>query len=406
MRNINYKDEQKIKFCLFCGSILLMISFYYIKNMSCGQRAVNVGIIGCGQRAWGYVKRFDALEHLHLVAVCDTDGNRSRFFASEVDRIYKLKVKSYTDTQSLIDNEDVDIMFICTPDHSHLHVFKQICNDIKNIVIEKPMCISMNECKELDCIKQEQKVNVFVPFVLRFSNIFRRMNELLPKIGNITRFDYKLDLNNKHSASYYRRWHRKRKNCGSFLLTKGCHDIDVILWMNGAGFNDVKMMGNVRVFNPRNRTQCSSCDDDCKFRFAGGYVFMTDKDIEDCHRFDACIFNNDHDIMDHFSCMVNYNDYICTYSSTMYQENGNRQILINGTKGYISCDYMASTVTLKVGNKAKEVFVIESKSSTGHKGCDQAFLENMLKAFRKNEDLFYQESLSCIRLCELLEESR
>ena len=366
---------------------------------------IHVGIVGCGQRAWGYAKRIKHVDRLLISGVCDIDMNRCKFFARKVkDLCTQTTISIYTNAKEMAESKTCDIIFICVPDNLHLTVFEQVCKFVKNVVIEKPLCITWQQVEQLDKLKKRNNVNVFVPFVLRFSTVFRYLSELLPRIGEIKRFDYNLDMEWDHSVSYFRRWHRRKENSGGLLISKGCHDIDVILWLNGSKYNQCDMFGSVHSFSPKNQNRCSTCEEKCGFRFLGKYVLMTDSDIEDCHKFDNCVLVNDHDIVDHYTCIIKYDNYVCTYSACMYQEKGNRQLLINGTNGYISCDYSLDRIILKEFGKDREVFEVPISTRTGHKGADVHFLASMIDAYTENKDLLYQESLDCMRLCFILQD--
>ena len=252
---------------------------------------MNILIIGTGQRANGYIKNILSmkLDNIHFY-IHDIDEKRSRFFKKKLDE--RTKTESFIIKNIRDITTSIDLVFICTPDNTHYKIFKLISTLCKNIVLEKPMCLTLNECNNIIKLKNENNLNIFIPFVLRYSNFFKKIKELINTIGEITHFYYKTSLDFKHTASYYRRWHRKRENSGGLLLTKGCHDIDMIHFLLSIGYNEKYSFGNIKTFEKTNMMgdNCSKCQYKCDYRFNNGYVFMTDSDTNNPINFDKCIF--------------------------------------------------------------------------------------------------------------------
>lgn len=363
---------------------------------------MNIGFIGTGQRSWGYVKYINKMNNQKIIisGVFDTCPKRSQHFCSFAKKKFNINVINHKSIESLL-SSGINIVFICTPDFTHLQVALKCINSNINMILEKPICISKKEYDILD--KSKGNVKIFVPFVLRFLEFFSKIKELIPKIGNITRFDMKLDLSYSHSASYHRRWHKNTDNCGSFLLTKCCHDIDILLWLNGNKYNKICSFGNKKKFKEKFMGNCSNCDKDCKFRFDGKYVFMTGNDIK---QFDQCIFDNKHDIVDHQTCMIDYGTYVATYSVCMYQNKGNRTICINGDNGFIKADYNLDKIIIQIGSEKPVEYIINT-STSGHKGSDIKFLEKIQEMYVSGniDDILYDEAITCIDLCINLDES-
>ena len=371
---------------------------------------LKVSFIGSGQRSFGYIKVIQKFftKEISVICIYDIDSQRVKDFSKKVKNVLKLNIIPYYGEISkfFIANTDTDVIFICTPDNTHVDIVEKCVthSNIKNIVLEKPTHISREQGIKLDSLVSKNNLNIFVPFVLRFSPFFQKIKELLPMIGAITRFDYKLDLSIPHSTSYYRRWHRHKEKCGSFLITKCCHDIDIVTWLNGDKESDSLAFANVRTFDKKDMGNCSSCDLDCRYRFDKNkaYVFMTDVDIEDPINFDRCIYNNDHDIYDHFTCMLNYKTYIATYSVIMFQEKGGRSILINGMDGKIEGCFRTNKIYLKLNGKhIKEIDMGTLISNSGHNGSDTHFIEEIVKNVGNNvnDHILYEESKKCIAKC-------
>lgn len=364
-----------------------------------------IGIIGTGQRAWGYIKYINkSTSQIKVKSVWDVDCKRSTFFKNKSMKCYNINMTVSDSFDVMVSDKEIDVIFVCTPDNTHIDIFKKCVVNNKHILLEKPICTTL---KQLECLETTQRVtNVFVPFVLRFVPVYKKVKELIPLLGKITLFDMKLFLNYSHSASYYRRWHRLVKNSGGFLLTKCCHDIDVLLWMNGSDYLSCVSMGNKKVWTEKPRGNCRNCDQkDCKFRFDGKYLFRTDCDIEDYGNLDRCIYDNDHDIKDHQTCMFDYGEYNAIFSVTMYNNKSNRELEIRGEHGSLTMDYRTSTVRLYMNGVDEEVFECEIGKTIGHKGSDVIFIDSINDMIVSGDvsDILFREAVQCTKTCMELE---
>jgi predicted dehydrogenase len=367
---------------------------------------MNISFIGTGQRTWGYIKNI-CKNHLNvnISKIYDIDHSRAISMKNKAEINFDIQIQAVDNLIDLLNDKNTHIIALCTPDNTHFTLTQTLLKHNKHIILEKPICITQQELKLLTNIKRKTKL--FIPFVLRFLPLYIKVKELLPLIGNITLFDMKLLLNYSHSASYYRRWHKSTSNCGSFLLTKCCHDIDILLWLNGYNYKNLQSFGNVKIFTQQSFQNCSKCDIDCKFRFDKGYVFMTEKDIENPQNFDKCIYNNTHNIVDHQSCLFDYNTYNAIFSVCMYNEKSNRTLEIRGENGYILADYSKNIVNIKINNTPPKSYNCDSKIKTGHKGSDILFLQNIISMFQQNniEDILFTEAIKCTQTCLDLDKS-
>lgn len=114
---------------------------------------INVGLIGANNMGWQDAKSFMKIPEVNLVAVCDVDQNVIDKRVAEVSEA-GLKVKTYTDYRKLLDNKDIDVVIIGTPDHWHCLQMVDACAAGKEVYVEKPVGNSIAEC---DVMVQAQK---------------------------------------------------------------------------------------------------------------------------------------------------------------------------------------------------------------------------------------------------------
>ncbi len=93
------------------------------------------GNIGVGGRGSGFLRPGAT------VAICDVDENRLAKAAERVGGNPKL----YKDYRDLLDQKDLDGVFITTPDHWHALMTVHACEAGKDVYVEKPACKTIEE---------------------------------------------------------------------------------------------------------------------------------------------------------------------------------------------------------------------------------------------------------------------
>lgn len=249
------------------------------------------GIIGCGHRATAYVR----LLTNSITVLCDLDKKRlssfkDKYFKDNNSIILTSSINKYID--------EIDFFFICVPDYLHYPFVKKLLQANKNFCVEKPIAITKLEVIKINRLLQLSTSKVYVPFVLRYTSFFLCLKKLI-KNEKVLSINLQLMLNKSHSAAYQRRWHRLSVNSGGILMTKSCHDIDIINWLLGEKPIEGKSFYSDKTFSKEPPAlNCSDCDLDCVYRYNGGYIYKTPEDIENptLNNLDLCVFNKDKDI--------------------------------------------------------------------------------------------------------------
>ena len=115
---------------------------------------INAAHIGIGGRGSGILK------HIHsrakeenakvaIVAVCDVYAKR-RQKAED-----KTGAKGYENYHEVLDREDLDAVFIATPDHTHAPIAIEAMRKGKDVYVEKPMTHTIEEAYELERVVHE-----------------------------------------------------------------------------------------------------------------------------------------------------------------------------------------------------------------------------------------------------------
>ncbi|MGP4068336.1 Gfo/Idh/MocA family protein [Halobacillus sp. B29] len=144
---------------------------------------VRWGIIGCGDVT--EVKSgpaFDLAENSSLEAVMRRNGDLAKDYAERHG-----VPKWYDQADDLINDPDVDAVYIATPPASHKEYTLKAAEAGKPVYVEKPMALNVEECKEMVEACNQQQVPLYVAFYRRSLPRFLKVKELLDnnEIGDI-----------------------------------------------------------------------------------------------------------------------------------------------------------------------------------------------------------------------------
>ena len=144
---------------------------------------INWGIIGCGNVT--EVKSgpaFNRVQGSRLLAVM----RRNRELAADYARRHNVP-KVYDNSTDLINDPEINAVYIATPPGSHKEYALQTIAAGKPVYIEKPMALNFEECKTINEAAEKRNLPVFVAYYRRTLPGFLKVKELIESgtIGNV-----------------------------------------------------------------------------------------------------------------------------------------------------------------------------------------------------------------------------
>ena len=119
---------------------------------------IHVGLIGCNGMGFSDLQAFLQNPEIECVALCDIDQEVLDRRASDTEKMTGKKVNHlYKDWRQLIDNKDIDVVIVGTPDHWHCLQMIAACEAGKDVYCEKPLGNSITECNLM--VKAAKKYN-------------------------------------------------------------------------------------------------------------------------------------------------------------------------------------------------------------------------------------------------------
>ncbi|MCC7496718.1 MAG: Gfo/Idh/MocA family oxidoreductase [Bryobacterales bacterium] len=101
---------------------------------------INLGLIGCGGRGVGVMGTFLQTGQVHVPAVCDLWGDRVRKAQAIVEG-----AAGFGDHRKLLESKNLDAVLIATPDHWHCRIAIDALNSGRDVYVEKPLTLKIEE---------------------------------------------------------------------------------------------------------------------------------------------------------------------------------------------------------------------------------------------------------------------
>lgn len=136
------------------------------------ERELGLAVVGLGQVGPVHARIISEERELRLVAVCDLDADRARTAAERFSAD-----RWTTDYSSLLDDDEVDAVFVCTPDQSHREPAVAIAEAGKHLFVEKPLASTISDADAIINAAAVAGITFMVGHVYRFDVNFAKIKE-------------------------------------------------------------------------------------------------------------------------------------------------------------------------------------------------------------------------------------
>lgn len=141
----------------FAGATVLLPRGQRAEGFQSANDRPRVGAIGTGsrwcQRATGLDRPYgsapDFQKHGDYIAVCDADATRRELAGALVKDWHGMEPTRHADYRAILDNPDIDIVHITTPDHWHAKIAIEAMLAGKDVYCEKPMTLTIAEGRQI-----------------------------------------------------------------------------------------------------------------------------------------------------------------------------------------------------------------------------------------------------------------
>lgn len=143
---------------------------------------IHWGILGCGKIARKFAADLKLVKNAELIAV----GAREQSTANEFAKDFPVKYK-HSSYQSLVENPEVDAIYIATPHAFHYEHALLCLNHHKAVLCEKAFALNYRQAKEMIEVAKQKKVFLMEAFWTKFLPHYQKMKMMIAegKIGKI-----------------------------------------------------------------------------------------------------------------------------------------------------------------------------------------------------------------------------
>lgn len=207
-------------------------------------RKIRIAVVGCGRISKNH---FGAIEkhadHLELAAVCDIDP---AVLAEHQD---KYKVPGYRDMEEMLQNEQLDLVALCTPSGIHPEQTILAAGYKVNVMTEKPMATRWNDGVRMVAACDEARVRLFVVKQNRRNTTLQLLKRAVTekRFGKIHMVH--MNVFWTRPQSYYDQgngWRGTWEFDGGAFMNQASHYVDLLDWLIGPVEKVQAMMSTTR----------------------------------------------------------------------------------------------------------------------------------------------------------------
>jgi len=189
-----------------------------------------IGIVGLGKMGILHAGIVNSMPDAHVEAICEKDSLLARLARNFLPKA----ITVYDDHLKMLDNEELDGVFITTPIVTHVPIALDLVRaktDL-SLFVEKPLASSADQAKmACEAVSKSSGIHM-VGFQKRFSPVFQRAKEFIQRgsAGDLMFFRaYSFSSDVLHEGGSW----RLKRGTGGVLLDLAPHLVDILLWFFG-----------------------------------------------------------------------------------------------------------------------------------------------------------------------------
>ena len=345
------------------------------------KRIITVSIIGVGVSGGeSYGRYFNrATDKYKITDICDIDPTRLAKYgeAFSIDEAHRFSTE-----ESFFQEKRSDLLVIATMEKTHIRIARKALALGYDIMLEQPVSEEPDELRGLVSEARRRNKKIMVCHVLRYSSMVRKLKKILNggEIGKIISMDATENVVFWHAAHGFVRGNWRNGNIATpMIISKCCHDLDLLQYFAESKCSSVSSMGSLSFFKAENAPEgsterCLDCPlvDNCAYSAKKIYVdswkqwgkpenvmpmnALTDvlplseeaiyKAIEE-GPYGRCVFRCDNDVVDNQKVVMQFeNGITATLKMEAFVKYGGRELRFFGTKGCLELNEGRDSIIL------------------------------------------------------------
>ena len=197
-------------------------------------------LIGCGRIAVNHMKAAINNE-LEIVAVCDVLEEKMEELLAKYGLEKDESIKRYTDYKKMIEELQPELASIATESGIHAEIALYCIEKGVNLIIEKPMAMSIEDANKIIDLAEEKNVKVSACHQNRFNVAIQKLRKAVEsgRFGKLSHGSIHVRWN--RNAGYYEQapWRGTWEQDGGALMNQCIHGIDLLRWMMGDEIEEI-----------------------------------------------------------------------------------------------------------------------------------------------------------------------
>ena len=197
----------------------------------------NTCLIGFGYWGQKLARNFQNSELFNIISICDNKKKNLKIAKKNYPSI-----NYYNDYKSAIRNNSINLVIISSPTITHFKIAKFALHNSKNVLVEKPLSLSLSQVKNLNRIASKKRKMIFVDYPFLFSGTIK----FLEKVISSKRYGEIIEIESFREQAPI----RKDTNV---IWDLGTHDISILTYLLKRNPFEIKTM-------KRNNLKTKHCD--------------------------------------------------------------------------------------------------------------------------------------------------
>ena len=323
-----------------------------------------------------------------------------------------------------------DMVVISMPDNLHHEPCIEAMRLGYDVLLEKPMAQSEEQCREILQVQQETGRVVGIAHVLRYTPYFNDLRNIVlaGKLGRIVNMQHMEPIEWRHMMHSFVRgnWHNSTAT-NPIILAKSCHDLDIMRWIMDEPCDKITGFGGLSFYKQENAPEgsgerCLDCPVETSCAYSAKRMYLEDKQrlyaimpvVPDLSKISAgtpemaaleekilhslkttnygrCAFKMENDQPEHLACAMEFRSgATATFSMDGFTSYPGRRTRLMGTEGDLVGDMETFTYTDYMTNKSFtwdiSVSDVKGYEDSGHGGGDYRFVGDLLRAIYHHDE--------------------
>ena len=376
-------------------------------------KKIDIAVIGAGNRGCKYLALLAQMQELvNITAIVEPDRLRAANASKLLRRVSDIEPQIFSSCEEMLEKTVPEAAIIATPEQEHFAQAMILLDKGVNILIEKPMAVTIEQCEQIAEKAKKAGLVAGVCHILRYHPYFETLLRLATdgSMGEVVSVTHRLGVGiDRATHTFVRGAWGKPELTSPMILSKGCHDLDIIAAITGSKALKVYSVGGRHFFTNDNRPdqaadRCVNCPIEKECRFSAVDLYMRRKEwisgfIPEAGEtaeavikrqlksgeYGKCVFACDNTAVDRQIVTASFeNGAVATFTMNLFTADDYRDTHISLTGGEIHGDGKKIEIIPLRGERTVLDFS-DLASEPYHAGADRAVLVDFISAITDPE---------------------